>query len=174
MSPSGPSHQGATRTPGWRVCPSPTSIAAWIDPNADKETFRKVGETWLADLSDLRPRSAHRYYSLLDLHLLPTFGDTPMTKGHPFVREQVLRLSSPPPAGSREQSPWPLRLRSSPQPWATSCCCAPRIVSPKAGPTAARRAPHTQGGRSASPHRGNACGPPSRRHPGIVGGAAPR
>ena len=52
-------------------------------PAGGQGVIRTFAETWLADRPDLRPRSAHLYRSLLEVHLLPTFGDTPMAKVTP-------------------------------------------------------------------------------------------
>ncbi|HUC37961.1 MAG TPA: site-specific integrase [Acidimicrobiales bacterium] len=56
---------------------------AWVDPESGKETFSSFAETWLANRPDLRPRSVIVYRSLLDVHLLPTFGSTPIAKVQP-------------------------------------------------------------------------------------------
>jgi len=56
---------------------------AWVDPHAGKVLFRQFAETWLEHRPDLRPRSAALYRSLLDTHLLPAFGATPIAKVTP-------------------------------------------------------------------------------------------
>ena len=56
---------------------------AWIDPGAGKVLFREYAEGWLSSRPDLRPRSTSLYRSLLDTHLLPAFGDTPIAKVTP-------------------------------------------------------------------------------------------
>jgi integrase len=48
----------------------------WIDPSAGSVLFSTYAETWLAGRPDLRPRSRMLYRTLLDNHLLPTFGHT--------------------------------------------------------------------------------------------------
>lgn len=54
---------------------------AWVDPEAGKVIFRVIAETWLGP--DLRPRSIQLYRSVLDRHLLPSFGATPMARVTP-------------------------------------------------------------------------------------------
>ncbi len=84
--------------------PVSTSIAASIDPMQRKPSGRSGDRS--RDLSDLRPRSAHRYYPLLDLHLLPPWGTRLQV---PLVREQVA-LGPSPPSGSRgKRRPPPAR-----------------------------------------------------------------
>ena len=56
---------------------------AWVDPEAGKVMFRAFAESWLANRPDLRPRSVQLYRSLLDRHLLPSFGATPMARVTP-------------------------------------------------------------------------------------------
>jgi len=54
-----------------------------VDPDAGKVLFRDFAEEWLANRPDLRPRSVALYRSLLGVHLLPVFGETPIAKVKP-------------------------------------------------------------------------------------------
>ena len=56
---------------------------AWVDPQVGKETFKTFANAWLEKRPDLRPQSVRLYHSLLDVHLLPTFGATPIAKVTP-------------------------------------------------------------------------------------------
>ncbi|HUC38312.1 MAG TPA: site-specific integrase [Acidimicrobiales bacterium] len=56
---------------------------AWVDPEAGKVKFSTFAEQWLANRPDLRPRSERLYRSLLDVHLIPNFGETPIAKVTP-------------------------------------------------------------------------------------------
>jgi integrase len=56
---------------------------AWIDPEAGKVSFRDYANAWLATRPDLRPRSTSLYRSLLDRHLIPIFGTTPISRVTP-------------------------------------------------------------------------------------------
>ncbi len=57
----------------------------WIDPKGGKVLFRDYAKSWLASRPDLRPRSVIVYRSLLECHLSPTFGDTPIAKVSPSL-----------------------------------------------------------------------------------------
>lgn len=51
---------------------------SWVDPNLGKVTFSTYATRWLEERPDLRARTRQLYRSLLDLHLLPRFGSTPI------------------------------------------------------------------------------------------------
>ena len=51
---------------------------AWVDPIAGRVPFSELAEGWLASRPDLRPRSVIVYRSLLNRHLIPTFGHLPI------------------------------------------------------------------------------------------------
>ncbi len=55
----------------------------WIDPHAGEIPFSKYSERWLVARPDLRPRTVTLYKSLLNRHLVPTFGATPIAKVTP-------------------------------------------------------------------------------------------
>lgn len=57
----------------------------WVDPEAGRERFGSFATTWLDHRPDLRPRSETVYRSLLKVHLLPTFGSTPIGKITPSM-----------------------------------------------------------------------------------------
>jgi hypothetical protein len=55
----------------------------WTDPDAGSEVFRDYAEEWLARAvrqNRIRPTTADKYTSLLNLHLLPTFGNLHLRK----------------------------------------------------------------------------------------------
>lgn len=54
-----------------------------MDPHSGKVLFRDFANDWLASRPDLRPRSARQYRSLLDRHLIPTFGGQPIAEVSP-------------------------------------------------------------------------------------------
>jgi integrase len=47
---------------------------AWVPPSAGTTGFEQYAVTWLADRSDLRPRTQELYAYLLRRHVLPTLG----------------------------------------------------------------------------------------------------
>lgn len=49
----------------------------WTPVSATRTTFGQYAETWLTD-RELKPRTRSHYRSLLDNHLLPTFGAVPL------------------------------------------------------------------------------------------------
>jgi integrase len=53
------------------------SRGRYIDPDAGAMPLRDYAQTWMAERI-LRPRSAELYQGLLDHHILPTLGDTPL------------------------------------------------------------------------------------------------
>lgn len=56
---------------------------AWVDPHAGRILFRDFANNWLLSRPDLRPRSARQYRSLLDRHLIPAFGNLPISDVSP-------------------------------------------------------------------------------------------
>jgi integrase len=50
---------------------------AWRDPKAGRETFGSYATRWIAE-RDLKPRTRGDYQRILDKHLIPRFGTTPM------------------------------------------------------------------------------------------------
>lgn len=50
---------------------------AWRDPRAGTETFGAYAQRWLAE-RDLKARTREDYQRILDAHLIPRFGTTPM------------------------------------------------------------------------------------------------
>ena len=50
----------------------------WHDPKRGQVLFRSVAEQWYATKLHLRPSTQHIYRTLLDRHILPTFGDVPV------------------------------------------------------------------------------------------------
>ncbi|MFZ2059012.1 MAG: N-terminal phage integrase SAM-like domain-containing protein [Acidimicrobiales bacterium] len=55
----------------------------WVDSKVAKVTLRSFAKTWLAGPHDLAVRTAELYEHLLERHILPTFGDTPLSKISP-------------------------------------------------------------------------------------------
>ncbi len=49
----------------------------WRDPKAGQETFGSYAERWIAE-RDLKPRTRGDYRRILDKHLIPKFGATPI------------------------------------------------------------------------------------------------
>jgi len=62
-----------------------TAVArgTWIDPKVAKVTLGTFAKTWLAGRHDLAVRTAELYEHLLDRHILPTFGKTPLSRVTP-------------------------------------------------------------------------------------------
>ena len=56
---------------------------AWIDPRAGQVTPRSFANDWLEQRPDLRPTTRGKYRHLLDRHILPALGDTPLSKLSP-------------------------------------------------------------------------------------------
>lgn len=52
----------------------------WINPNAGKVTLDNYAKKWLAERSNLRPRTRELYDSLLRRHILPVLGATELSK----------------------------------------------------------------------------------------------
>ena len=52
----------------------------WLPPERGNISLRTYGSTWLADKPNLRPRSQEQYEINLRLHILPTLGDTDLSK----------------------------------------------------------------------------------------------
>jgi len=61
----------------------------WLDPLAGRRLFRDVAEEWLT-VADVKPKTTAGYRSILDRHLLPQFGATPMAKLTPAAVETYL------------------------------------------------------------------------------------
>ncbi|MCP4306409.1 MAG: site-specific integrase, partial [bacterium] len=69
----------------------------YVDPTAGKVTFAQYSERWLGQRPNLRPRTREFYSGLLRNHLLPTFGETELSKVAPaLVREWWARLNAGP------------------------------------------------------------------------------
>ena len=52
----------------------------WIDPNAGMTTFGRFALDWLEHRTDIRPNTRSTYAGLLKNHLLPSFGETPLSQ----------------------------------------------------------------------------------------------
>jgi integrase len=52
----------------------------WTDPARARIAFGDYALAWLAGRTDLKPKTRHQYYSLLSLHILPTWGTVPLGK----------------------------------------------------------------------------------------------
>ncbi|HEX3958595.1 MAG TPA: tyrosine-type recombinase/integrase [Trebonia sp.] len=52
----------------------------WTDPALGRITFAEYTLAWLASRADLKPKTRHQYWSLLNLHILPTWGTVPLAK----------------------------------------------------------------------------------------------
>jgi integrase len=48
----------------------------WIDPRAGRVMFRDYANSWLEHRHDIRASTRSKWRGLLDLHIVPTFGDT--------------------------------------------------------------------------------------------------
>ena len=55
----------------------------WIDPRHATLTLERYATRWLAERTDLRPRTVELYGSLLRCHILPKFGPLPLGKVTP-------------------------------------------------------------------------------------------
>jgi integrase len=65
----------------------------WTDPALGKTTVGEWAERWFATTAALKPKTRADYRSLLDTHVLPTFGNVPLAHLEPIaVREWVARL----------------------------------------------------------------------------------
>lgn len=56
---------------------------SWVDPRAGQETFQIYANDWLEQRKGLSPKTAERYRSVLDHHLLPIFGESKLAKMTP-------------------------------------------------------------------------------------------
>jgi hypothetical protein len=54
----------------------------WIYPARGRIAFGEYALAWLASRTDLKAKSRHQYYSLLTLHVLPTWGAMPLGPDH--------------------------------------------------------------------------------------------
>jgi integrase len=52
----------------------------WTDPARGRITFGEYALAWLEGRTDLKPKTRHQYYSLLSLHILPTWRTVPLGK----------------------------------------------------------------------------------------------
>jgi integrase len=67
----------------------------WIDPNAGRIVLRDFGARWWDSTVDLRPKTRLRDEGLYRNHVLPSFGDYPLSGiDHLAVREWVAALSA--------------------------------------------------------------------------------
>lgn len=72
------------------------SRGAWVDPRRGKVTLAEWAGEWMAQRSDLRPRTRELYQGLLDRHILPHLCDTALSGLRPTqVRFWHARLSGP-------------------------------------------------------------------------------
>jgi integrase len=78
-----PSRQAAA---GW-LASLQTDLArgAWVDPSRGEEPLADYATAWLAQRVDLRPRTHELYAGLLERHLLPHLGSTPLAALSPAV-----------------------------------------------------------------------------------------
>ncbi len=78
-----PSQQAAA---GW-LASLQTDLArgAWVDPRRGEEPFADYATAWLTQRVDLRPRTHELYGGLLERHLLPYHGSTPLAALSPAV-----------------------------------------------------------------------------------------
>jgi len=72
------------------------SRGSWVDARMGNVTLAEWAGEWMAQRSDLRPRTRELYQGLLDRHILPHLGDTALS-GLPStqVRSWHARLSGP-------------------------------------------------------------------------------
>jgi len=96
----------------------------WEPPKArlaksrDRLTFAKYGRTWV-EQRNLKPRTREHYTSLLEHHIIPTFGDLPLTHITPESVKTWHALMGR--AGRRsDRTPTDCSARSSPRPSGTS------------------------------------------------------
>lgn len=52
----------------------------WTDPALGRITFGEYALAWLDSRTDLKPKTRHNQHSLLALHVLPTWGNVPLSK----------------------------------------------------------------------------------------------
>jgi integrase len=67
----------------------------WIDPNAGRVLLRDFGARWWASSVNLRPSTLARDEATYRNHVLPTFGDAPLSSiEHLAVQEWVAKLAT--------------------------------------------------------------------------------
>ena len=67
----------------------------WIDPRRSRETFGHWAQHWLATTAHLQPKTRSGYESILSKHLMPTFGDVPLSAiDHPRVLAYLSELAA--------------------------------------------------------------------------------
>lgn len=72
---------------------------AWVDPAAGRIVLTDYSRRWLSQRHDLRPTTRAKYTGLLERHILPTLGKTPLAKLSPSqVRSWHAGLSERHPA----------------------------------------------------------------------------
>jgi len=59
------------------------SRGTWVDPRKGNVTLAEWAGEWMAQRSDLRPRTRELYQGLLDHHILPALGDTKLSALRP-------------------------------------------------------------------------------------------
>lgn len=68
--------------------------AAWTDPRLARTSFDEWATDWLETRRHLKPKTLAGYESLLRVHLLPRFGDMPLSGIDPYVVESwVIELT---------------------------------------------------------------------------------
>ncbi|MGE0138504.1 MAG: tyrosine recombinase XerC [Ilumatobacteraceae bacterium] len=66
----------------------------WIDPRRSRETFGHWAQQWLATTAHLQPKTRSGYESILSKHLMPAFGDVPLSAiDHPRVLAYLSELA---------------------------------------------------------------------------------
>ncbi|HEX6681092.1 MAG TPA: site-specific integrase [Gaiellaceae bacterium] len=83
----------------------------WIDPRKAERPFHELATAWQESWPNrLSPTTAARYRSILDVYLLPTFGQTPIGRmTHEVVQRYVNRLSAPGKDGESGMTPGTVR-----------------------------------------------------------------
>lgn len=51
----------------------------WLDPDAGKISFDEFARSWIEERPNLRQNTVHLYTYLVEHHLAPTFGRSPVT-----------------------------------------------------------------------------------------------
>ncbi|MEV4105535.1 site-specific integrase [Nonomuraea sp. NPDC049649] len=52
----------------------------WLNPDLGKVSFKEYGATWIEERPGLRPKTVQLYEGLYRIHLVPTFGNCPMSE----------------------------------------------------------------------------------------------
>lgn len=117
----------------------------WIDPKAGRETFGDVAEQWLG-VADVKRTTRAGYRSVLDAHLLPKWGSTPIAAIRtPDIEVYLARLRDGDKARTRTGKMTPATVRNVRNVLSAVMRYAQRSGMIAANPVSATKAPKKNG-----------------------------